>query len=138
MPRKLALIIGNSHYQDPQLARLVAPGEDVADLTDVLRDAVIGGFDQVTPLINETDAAVRLSIEDFFADKKPDDLLVIYFSGHGVRDEQGRFEVRGLPEGTTWRVVVLATGGGRTAVERSDPVAPGATDLHVVVASPSR
>ncbi len=90
MPRKLALIIGNSHYQDPQLARLVAPGEDVADLTDVLRDAAIGGFDQVTPLINETDAAVRLSIEDFFADKKPDDLLVIYFSGHGVRDEQGQ------------------------------------------------
>ena len=90
MPRKLALIIGNSHYQDPQLARLVAPGEDVADLTDVLRDAAIGGFDQVIPLINETDAAVRLSIEDFFADKKPDDLLVIYFSGHGVRDEQGQ------------------------------------------------
>ena len=90
MNRKLALIIGNSHYQDPNLAKLVAPGEDVNDLAVVLRDPAIGGFEQVWTLIDETDAAIRLSIEDFFADKKSDDLLVLYFSGHGVRDEQGR------------------------------------------------
>src|SRR5512147_3338994 len=90
MNRKLALIIGNSHYQDPNLAKLVAPTEDVNDLAVVLRDPAIGGFDQVVTLIDETDAAIRLSIEDFFAEKKPDDLLVLYFSGHGVRDEQGR------------------------------------------------
>src|SRR5512147_950347 len=90
MNRKLALIIGNSHYQDPNLAKLVAPTEDVNDLAVVLRDPAIGSFDQVVTLIDETDAAIRLSIEDFFAEKKPDDLLVLYFSGHGVRDEQGR------------------------------------------------
>ena len=90
MNRKLALIIGNSHYQDPNLAKLVAPTEDVNDLAEVLRDLNVGGFDAVNTLIDETDATIRLSIEDFFADKKPDDLLVLYFSGHGVRDEQGR------------------------------------------------
>src|SRR5512147_2768006 len=90
MNRKLALIIGNSHYQDPNLAKLVAPTEDVNDLAVVLREPAIGGFDEVVTLIDETDAAIRLSIEDFFADKKSDDLLVLYFSGHGVRDEQGR------------------------------------------------
>ncbi len=90
MSSKLALIIGNSHYQDPNLAKLVAPGEDVNDLAVVLRDPAIGGFDRVITLIDQTDAVIRLGIEDFFAEKKPDDLLVLYFSGHGVRDEQGR------------------------------------------------
>ena len=68
----------------------MTPQEDVNDLADVLRAPDIGGFDEVKALVNETDANIRLSLEDFFADKKPDDLLVIYFSGHGVRDEQGQ------------------------------------------------
>jgi uncharacterized caspase-like protein len=89
MSRKLALIIGNSQYQDPRLAQLLTPQEDVNDLAAILRAPEIGGFDEVKTLVNESDANIRLSIEDFFADKKPDDLLVIYFSGHGVRDEQG-------------------------------------------------
>jgi uncharacterized caspase-like protein len=90
MGRKLALIIGNSQYQDSRLAQLVTPQEDVNDLAAILRAPDIGGFDDVKTLVNETDANIRLSVEDFFADKKPDDLLVVYFSGHGVRDEQGR------------------------------------------------
>jgi len=61
----------------------------VNDLAAILRARDIGGFDDVKTLVNETDANIRLSLEDFFADKKPDDLLVVYFSGHGVRDEQG-------------------------------------------------
>ena len=89
MGRKFALIIGNSQYQDPRLAQLVTPQEDVNDLAAILRASDIGGFDEVKTLVNESDANIRLSLEDFFADKLPDDLLVIYFSGHGVRDEQG-------------------------------------------------
>ena len=89
MSRKFALIIGNSLYQDLRLAQLVTPQEDVNDLAAILRAPDIGGFDEVKTLVNETDANIRLSLEDFFADKMPDDLLVIYFSGHGVRDEQG-------------------------------------------------
>ncbi len=89
MSRKFAFIIGNSQYQDPRLAQLLTPQEDVNDLAAILRTPEIGGFDEVKTLVNETDANVRLSLEDFFADKKPDDLLVVYFSGHGVRDEQG-------------------------------------------------
>src|SRR5512143_4372856 len=89
MSRKLAWIIGNSQYQDPRLAQLVTPQEDVNDLAAILRAPDIGSFDEVKTLVNESDANIRLRIEDFFADKKPDDLLVIYFSGHGVRDERG-------------------------------------------------
>ena len=90
MSRKLALIIGNSEYQDPTLARLVTPNEDVNDLAEVLRAPEIGEFDEVTTLVNEPSANIRLEVESFFAEKKPDDLLVLYFSGHGVRDDQGQ------------------------------------------------
>jgi uncharacterized caspase-like protein len=89
MSRKFALIIGNSEYQDARLSRLVTPNEDAHDLAEVLRAPDIGGFAEVVTLVNETSANVRLEIETFFSDKKRDDLLLLYFSGHGVRDDQG-------------------------------------------------
>ncbi len=90
MSRKLALIIGNSEYQDPALAKLVTPGKDASRLTEVLRAPEIGGFDDVLPLINETETALRRAIERLFAGKKKDDTLLLYFSGHGVLNEQGQ------------------------------------------------
>jgi hypothetical protein len=54
----------------------------------VLRDPQIGGFD-VRMLLDEPAHAVSLAVEEFFADRKPDDLLVLHFSCHGVKDEDG-------------------------------------------------
>lgn len=58
MSRKLALIIGNSEYQDTKLAQLVTPGEDVGDLAEILRASDIGAFDEVTALFNEVETNV--------------------------------------------------------------------------------
>ena len=90
MTQKHALIIGNSDYQDGALARLAMPIADVGGLAAVLRDPHIGAFDDVKPLVNISAAQMRLEIESFFADKTPDDLLLLYFTGHGVRDDQGQ------------------------------------------------
>ncbi len=90
MPNKFALIIGNSDYQDRALAQLAMPQADVNGLVEVLKHPQVGGFDDVMPLVNSSAAEVRLEIESFFADKKPDDLLLLYFTGHGVRDDQGQ------------------------------------------------
>jgi len=90
MTRKFALIIGNSFYQDSALARLKTPDADVHALATSLRDPAIGGFDEVQELLNESEATVRRAISGFFDGKKPDDLLLMYFSGHGVLDTQGR------------------------------------------------
>jgi formylglycine-generating enzyme required for sulfatase activity len=89
MSGKYALIIGNTEYTDPGLAQLSAPGKDAEDFARVLRDRDIGAFDEVNILLNQPSSSAIEAIDEFFNQKKPDDLLVLYFSGHGVRDELG-------------------------------------------------
>jgi len=89
MSGKYALIIGNTEYTDPGLAQLKAPGKDADDFARVLSDREICAFDEVNKIINEPSISVIEAIEEFFDQKKPDDLLVVYFSGHGIRDEFG-------------------------------------------------
>jgi hypothetical protein len=90
MGQKLALIIATSDYQDAGLARLVAPGLDAHDFAGALQAPHIGAFDSVQMLVNESEPASRRAIARFFAGRKPDDLLLLYFSGHGVRDDHGQ------------------------------------------------
>jgi hypothetical protein len=89
MAGKFALIIGNSQYDDPNLGRLKAPDQDVLGLEEVLKAPEIGQFDEVTTLLNEGAASVRKAIALFYERRQREDLLLLYFSGHGVKDEQG-------------------------------------------------
>jgi len=86
-----ALVVANFEYQDPILRRLASPPEDAKELAAVLRNPGIGGF-EVETLLNETAARVSQKVEEFFvfSDSRPDDLLLLYFSGHGVTDEEGK------------------------------------------------
>jgi len=90
MSGKYALIIANTEYTDSGLAQLTAPGKDAKDLARVLQERDLCGFDNVSVLLNQTSTTVNEAIDDFFFQKKPDDLLLLYFSGHGVRDELGK------------------------------------------------
>jgi hypothetical protein len=86
---RIALLIATSAYSDPDLRQLRAPGRDAADLAEVLTDAQIGCF-KVKTLIDVASAEMQEGIEDFCADRNPDDQLVIYLSCHGVLDNNGR------------------------------------------------
>ncbi len=90
MSRKVALIIGNSEFEDENLARLVTPNADVDALAEVLRDPEIGAFDQVAALVNQPASMIRRAISAFFVGQRRDDLLLLYFSGHGIRDDRGQ------------------------------------------------
>ena len=90
MSQRLALVIGNSIYRDPALSGLTTPGADVGALADILLSPEIGGFDDVKLLVNTSSATLRRSISSFFSQKTREDLLLLYFSGHGVLDDQGR------------------------------------------------
>ena len=86
---RLALLIATSDYNDPDLRKLRAPGRDARELAEVLRTPQIGGF-AVQTLINARCSEVLEAIEDFCADRHPDDQLLIYLSCHGVLDDRGR------------------------------------------------
>ena len=65
-----------------------APAADAAALAAVLSDPEIGGFD-VRTLMNEPAHVVNEAVEDFLSDRSPDDLLLLHFSCHGIKDQGG-------------------------------------------------
>ena len=87
--RRFALIVASSQYVDPDLQKLIAPAQDAEALANVLQDANIGGF-EVKTLLDEPSYKVNEEIQAFFSDRGRDDLLLLYFSCHGIKDEEGQ------------------------------------------------
>jgi hypothetical protein len=83
-----ALIIANDTYDHASLSQLRAPEADARALAEVLGDPDIGGF-EVTVVHNEASYEVQGRIDDLFADSRPDDLLLLHFSGHGLKSDSG-------------------------------------------------
>ncbi|TQS27972.1 caspase, EACC1-associated type [Microbispora sp. KK1-11] len=83
-----ALIVAGDEYRDPGLRRLRAPARDAEALARVLGDPAIGGF-RVRTLLNEPTHVVSEMVEEFFTDRAPDDVLLLHFSCHGVKDDNG-------------------------------------------------
>ncbi|ESA32115.1 sulfatase-modifying factor protein [Leptolyngbya sp. Heron Island J] len=84
---KYALLIGIAEYPDG-LTNLPAATEDVAALERVLVDKTLGGFDHVQTLTDLPAGQLTRAIELWFADRQPDDLALLFFSGHGLKDER--------------------------------------------------
>lgn len=79
-----ALLIGVSRFDDERLARLNAPTNDVIALRGILQDSSRGNFDNVELSVDDDFLAVRDHLSRFFKDRVPDDLLLLYYSGHGI------------------------------------------------------
>ncbi|BDM80031.1 caspase family protein [Acaryochloris marina] len=61
-------------------------------MKQVLENPKIAAFDEVQTLLNPNPQILAESLESFCQDRDIDDLLVVYFSGHGVvLDDHGRF-----------------------------------------------
>jgi len=83
-----ALIVASTTYQDRALTELRAPAVDAEALAGVLSDPQIGGFD-VRTLLNEPAHVVNEAVEEFFTDRSPDDVLLLHFACHGIKDQEG-------------------------------------------------
>jgi hypothetical protein len=83
-----ALIIANDEYEQEALRNLLAPGADAEALGQVLSDPQIGGF-SVQVVRNEPSHVIEAHIEDLFSESRPDDVLLLHFSGHGLKSESG-------------------------------------------------
>ena len=89
MAGRYALIVANGAYRDPKLSRLRTPTTDAERLAGVLRDPRIGDFD-VELSVDEPEHVLRRKIASFFAERQRDDLLLLHFSCHGLKDDSGQ------------------------------------------------
>ncbi|MFD5598119.1 PQQ-binding-like beta-propeller repeat protein [Streptomyces griseorubiginosus] len=90
-----ALLIGTGTYDHPELSKLLSPEADCAGLTEVLRDPEIGQF-EVQQLVDADRPMLERAIEEFFLTARRDDVCLLYFSCHGVRNRSDKlyFAVR--------------------------------------------
>jgi uncharacterized caspase-like protein len=86
---RYALIVATSRYSDARLTQLDAPDRDARSLSAVLATPEIGDF-EVTTLTDEPAPKVMQEIEAFFGGRRREDLVLLYFSGHGILDESAR------------------------------------------------
>jgi uncharacterized caspase-like protein/predicted GTPase len=84
---KYALLIGVGEYGEG-LTSLPAAPRDVAAFAEVLQSPQMCGFDHVKPVINPNQAQMAREIELWFRGREPDDLVLLFFSGHGVKDDR--------------------------------------------------
>lgn len=87
---KIALLIGISKYQNNDLNPLPGATKDVESMQRILQHPEIGGFEQVKILLNSEPLEIQTEIQDAFSSsRKKDDLILLFFSGHGIKDERG-------------------------------------------------
>jgi uncharacterized caspase-like protein len=88
---KVALLIGVSEYETG-LNPLPAAVKDVEAMQRVLVHPEMGGFaeENITVLKNPQRQAIEDAIYKLFDNRQKDDLLLFYFSGHGVKDDSGK------------------------------------------------
>ncbi len=84
-----AFLVVTDTYTDATFSRLRAPQHDATALAKVLGDQEIGGY-AVTVLVNQPSHEIRLGIEGLFHEAGRDDLILLYVSGHGVKDDDGK------------------------------------------------
>jgi hypothetical protein len=83
-----ALIVANDEYEHEGLGQLSAPAADAQALAGVLGDEQIGDFD-VQIVRNEPAHVIQALIEELFSEARPDDVLLVHFSCHGLKSESG-------------------------------------------------
>src|SRR5215510_5775171 len=86
-----ALLVGNSVYPDDphNLPELKGPVNDLQLLRDALTDPHVGLFDRshVRVLPERSKREITTALEEFFQRATNDSLVLLYYSGHGRRDE---------------------------------------------------
>ncbi|MCP3143756.1 caspase family protein [Pyxidicoccus xibeiensis] len=94
-PRRMALLVGISEFDDPHWRGLRYTTKDATDLAAALKDPARGRFDTVRVLTRPeetTRASILAALRQLKQEAhRPDDVVVVYFSAHGTlaRDNQG-------------------------------------------------
>ncbi|MBT9311761.1 caspase, EACC1-associated type [Leptothoe kymatousa] len=87
--QKRALLIGVSEYNS-DLTPLPSSENDVSAMAQVLKDPEAGAFNEVKTLINPHSHEMQRAIEELFASCAKHDLALVFFSGHGIKDNRNK------------------------------------------------
>ncbi|MCP3165651.1 caspase family protein [Myxococcus qinghaiensis] len=97
-PRRMALLVGISEFDDPHWRGLRYPAKDATDLAAAMLDPARGRFDQVRVLTRPeetTRAAILAALRELRKQAhRPDDVVVVYFSAHGTLARDATGELR--------------------------------------------
>lgn len=109
-PRRVALIVGIDRYDDPTFPDLLHAGADAELVAGVIEDPSMGGFDQVVSLAGSPSRdEVLTALRELTRDLRGEDVLLLYFSGHGTR----------LRVDGTWRRYLLERDSRAMALDTS-------------------
>ena len=89
---KFALLIGVSDYPSEDLTPLPAAVRDAAAMRGVLVHNEMGQFPEANVTLLENPARVEMetAIQTLFSGRYKDDLVLLFFSGHGIKDDTGQ------------------------------------------------
>jgi tetratricopeptide (TPR) repeat protein len=92
MGKKKALIVGINEYEDPGFERLKYAESDAKVIYDILINPDIGDFkkEDVILLTGKSKSEAEENLETILSETKRDDLVFIYFAGHGKLDRSGK------------------------------------------------
>ncbi|MCP3057398.1 caspase family protein [Myxococcus sp. K38C18041901] len=97
-PRRMALLVGISEFDDPHWRGLRYPSKDAKDLAAAMLDPTKGRFDQVRVLTRPeetTRSAILAALRQLRQEAhRPDDVVVVYFSAHGTLARDATGELR--------------------------------------------
>jgi hypothetical protein len=85
---RYALLVATGTYDNQALSRLRSPARDARELAQVLRDPRIGDF-EVDMVVDGAHHQVTQAVEQFFLDRRRDDLLLLHISCHGLKNDNG-------------------------------------------------
>ncbi|WP_326685022.1 AAA domain-containing protein [Streptomyces microflavus] len=89
MSRKHALLVGTAIYGDASFPALPSVRADVHYLSQVLQMPAVGGYEECVRVEDSSKSAIKQAIEQFLRAREPDELVVLYLSGHGKYDQDG-------------------------------------------------
>jgi tetratricopeptide (TPR) repeat protein len=105
---KVALLIGVSEYE-PGLTSLPGAIKDVEAMQRVLQHPEMGAFaaSDVKVLKNPERQEMEEEIQALFDDRHKDDLVLFFFSGHGIKDDNSKFYLSSRKTRKTARGVLV-------------------------------
>lgn len=109
--QRFALVIGVSNYDDARFKDLAYADSDARALANVLVDPTRGRFARENVRLLTSDGSssaptknnIFREMQWLRANAGPDDLILVFFAGHGFRDEFGTYLV---PKDGEWDVLV--------------------------------